>query len=193
MKRTLIALLMCAMTAASAEPVSYTIDPNHTHPMFEADHLGLSKWRGLFRKTTGVVVLDVKAQTGSVDIAIDMTSVDFAQNELTDMAVHSNAPPIFQADKYPVATYRGKLGGFVNGAPTSVDGQLTLHGVTRPVPLRLDSFKCIPDHPLLHREVCGADASATLDRADFGIAVGKKYGYSMAVVLHIQVEAIRDE
>ncbi len=67
-----------------------------------------------------------------------------------------------------------------------------MHGVTRPLDLGINSFKCIP-HPLFKRELCGADASATLDRAAFGIAAGKDYGFSMDVTLRIQVEALRKE
>jgi polyisoprenoid-binding protein YceI len=78
----------------------------------------------------------------------------------------------------------------VSGRPLAV-GNLTLRGVTKPVTLRIDSFKCIAHHPLLNREVCGADARGTLNRADFGITVGQQYGFKMDVALRIQVEAIR--
>jgi polyisoprenoid-binding protein YceI len=81
------------------------------------------------------------------------------------------------------------LVNFVNGAPTQVQGQLTLHGVTRPVPLQILSFKCT-QHPMLRRDWCGADALATLQRDDFGIDSGKAFGFKMAVTLRIQVEAV---
>jgi polyisoprenoid-binding protein YceI len=100
------------------------------------------------------------------------------------------SPQIFDVAKYPTAHYTGTLGGFVNGAPTSVTGNLTLHGVTRPVNLKINSFKCMP-HPLYKREVCGADAIGTLNRDDFGIDTGKAYGFNMQVTLRIQVEAIK--
>jgi polyisoprenoid-binding protein YceI len=179
-------------SSATAGPVTYNIDPNHTHPMFEADHLGgLSIWRGLFRKTSGTVTLDVAAGTGTVDLAVDVASIDFGHDELNEIAAVSTAPPIFEAAKYPVAYYKGTLGGFVAGAPTTVTGNLTLHGVTNPLTLTINSFKCIENHPLLKREVCGADAVGTLNRADFGIKVGRQYGFKMEVTLRIQVEAIR--
>jgi polyisoprenoid-binding protein YceI len=81
----------------------------------------------------------------------------------------------------------------VQGAPTTVSGALTLHGVTRPVALKIDSFKCLPDHPLLKREVCGADVAGTFNRADFGVNSGLQFGFSQEVTLRIQVEAIRQE
>ncbi|HWX34547.1 MAG TPA: YceI family protein [Steroidobacteraceae bacterium] len=192
------AALVCVFSAAcgpaSASPATYKIDPNHTHPMFEADHLGgVSVWRGLFKKTSGIIAFDAAAQTGSIDVAVDIAGVEFGYGELNEVAVNSSAPPIFEASKYPIAYYKGTLGDFVNGSPTTVEGQLTLHGVTKPFALRINSFKCIDDHPLPKQQLCGADASGTFNRADFGITVGQRYGFSMEVTLRIQVEAIRAE
>jgi polyisoprenoid-binding protein YceI len=189
-----LCLLLAAAGVASASPITYNIDPNHTHPMFEADHLGgVSIWRGLFKKTRGTIVLDSAARTGTLDVAVDMASVDFGNDELSDMAVNSSAPPIFEAKKFPLAYYRGTLGDFVNGSPTTVWGLLSLHGVTKPITLAINSFKCIDDKPLPKQQVCGADAFCVLNRADFGITVGQKYGFRMEVTLRIQVEAIRAE
>jgi polyisoprenoid-binding protein YceI len=89
-------------------------------------------------------------------------------------------------------TYKGKLEHFVNGAPTMVTGELTLHGMTRPVALKINSFKCIP-HPLFKRELCGADAFATFNRSEFGLDYGEQYGFKPEVTLRIQVEALRTE
>ena len=196
--RSTYAAFVCAFLAASglasASPATYNIDSNHTHPMFEADHLGgLSTWRGLFKKTSGSITFDAAAQAGSIDVAVDIASVEFGNDKLNETAVKSSAPPIFEASKYPVAHYKGTLGDFVNGSPTTVAGELTLHGVTKPVALTINSFKCIDDHPLPKQQVCGADAFGTLNRADFGITVGQRYGFRMDVALRIQVEAIRTE
>jgi polyisoprenoid-binding protein YceI len=68
-----------------------------------------------------------------------------------------------------------------------------LHGVSRAVALRIDSFKCIPNHPLLKREVCGADAFGTFNRADFGVNAGLQFAFRQEVIVRIQVEAIRQE
>ena len=187
---------LCALLAVSglvsASPVTYIIDPNHTHPEFEADHLGgVSIWRGLFKRTSGTIILDAAAHTGTLDVTIDIASVEFGNEKLNEEAVNSSAPPIFEAQKYPTANYRGTLGGFLNGSPTTVAGFLTLHGITRPVALRIISFKCVVDVPATQKQVCGADALGTFNRADFGITVGQKYGFKMEVTLHIQVEAIK--
>ena len=78
------------------------------------------------------------------------------------------------------------------GAPTKVRGELTLHGVTRPVELRIERFKCMP-HPMNQRDWCGADATATFRRDEFGIDAGKDYGFDMNATLRIQVEAVRKQ
>jgi polyisoprenoid-binding protein YceI len=184
--------LLSVSSLASGAPVTYTIDPNHTHPEFEADHLGgVSIWRGLFKKTTGTIILDETAQTGTIDVTVDITSVEFGNDKLNDEAVNSSAPPIFEAQKYPTAHYKGTLDGFIDGSPTTVAGTLTLHGITKAVALRINSFKCAIDLPATQKRVCGADAVGTINRADFGITIGQRYGFKMDVTLHIQVEAFK--
>ena len=175
-------------SAAMATPTTYNVDPDHTHPSFEVDHFGgLSVWRGNFKKTSGTVVLDTAAKTGTVDITVDTGSIDFAHDKLN---AHVTSAEMLDVAKYPVATYKGTLGGFANGAPTTVTGNLTLHGVTKPVALQIDSFKCI-QHPMLKKEVCGADATGKFNRADFGVNYGQQYGFNQTVVLHIQVEGVK--
>jgi polyisoprenoid-binding protein YceI len=97
---------------------------------------------------------------------------------------------MLDAAKYPTAEYTGKFGEFANGAPKTISGNLTLHGVTRPVTLTISSFKCI-EHPMLKKQVCGADASGTFNRADFGVNYGQQYGFKQDVLLRIQVEGVK--
>ncbi len=175
--------------AAVAAPVTYEIDPAHTYPSFEADHLGgLSYWRGKFNSTSGTIVYDAEAQSGTVDITIDVNSIDFGHDGLND---HARTDDMFDVENYPTATYSGTLAGFENGAPTMVDGELTLHGVTQPVDLTIEKFLCKP-HPFNQRPMCGADAVAEIDRSDFGIAFGQGV-FDMGVTLRIQVEAAGPE
>lgn len=188
-KTLLLAMLVAASGQAMAAPVSYEIDPMHTYPSFEADHMGISYWRGKFNKTSGTLILDKEGATGSVDVKIDIASVDFGLDAMTEQAV---SPEFFDSAKYPQATYKGKLVDFVDGAPTRVVGDLTLHGVTRPVELKINGFKCIP-HPMFKRDLCGADASAVFKRDEFGLSAGKEYGFSMDVNLRIQMEAVVPE
>ena len=179
--------LLAASGSALAAATTYRIDPDHTYPSFEADHMGgLSVWRGKFNHTRGTVTLDKAAGLGTVDVTVDMTSADFGQEQLNKGA---QGKDVFETAKYPQARYTGKLVDFVNGAPTRVTGKLTLHGVTHPLDLKIDSFKCM-QHPVFKREVCGADALATFRRDTFGIDAGKDYGFGMNVTLRIQVEAI---
>jgi polyisoprenoid-binding protein YceI len=188
MKLKHLALLAVAFASSAAFAAdTYKVDPAHTYPSFEADHFGgLSNWRGKFDKTEGTIVVDRANKSGNVDITIDATSLDFGHAKLNE---HAKSPDMFDVAKYPTATYKGKL-VFKGDVPTAVDGELTLHGVTKPVTLHINQFKCI-QHPMLKREVCGADASASFSRADFGIDYGVKMGFKQEVKLAIQVEAVK--
>ena len=182
------AMLTLVAGSALATPVTYQIDPGHTYPSFEADHMGgLSVWRGKLDKTSGTVVLDKEKGTGTVDITVDTKSIDFGQEKLNE---HAKSPDLFDVTQYPTATYKGTLVSFKNGAPTQVQGEFTLHGVTKPLTLTINQFLC-KQNPMTKKEVCGADASATFNRKDYGMSFGEGYGFKMDVKLAIQVEAIR--
>jgi polyisoprenoid-binding protein YceI len=189
MKNALPVAMLALMTgSAIAVPVTYNVDPNHTYPSFEADHFGgLSNWRGKFDKSSGTIVLDKDKAAGTVDITVDAASIDFGHAKLNE---HAKSAEMFDVEKFPTATYKGTLARFKDGAPTEIDGQLTLHGVTKPVKLTISQFKCIVN-PMIKKEVCGADASATINRSDFGVNFGDKYGFKQDVKLQIQVEGIR--
>jgi polyisoprenoid-binding protein YceI len=189
MKNALPVAMLALMTgSAIAAPVTYDVDPNHTYPSFEADHFGgLSVWRGKFDKSSGTIVFDKEKAAGTVDITIDASSVDFGHAKLNE---HAKSPEMFDVAKFPTATYKGTLAKFKDGAPTEVEGQLTLHGVTKPVKLTINQFKCMVN-PMSKKETCGADASATFNRSDFGVNFGDKYGFKQEVKLQIQVEGIR--
>jgi polyisoprenoid-binding protein YceI len=172
-------------TSAFAAPVTYTVDPSHTYPSFEADHFGgLSVWRGKFDTTSGKVVYDKDAKAGSIEVTVDMSSVNFGMPKLNE---HAKGPEIFDVAKFPTATYSGKFTKFSGESPTEAQGTLTMHGVTKPVTLTINSFKCIMN-PMTKKQVCGADASATFSRADFGVNFGDKFGFKQEVKLQIQVE-----
>ncbi len=185
MTHMLVALLAAAGGSAMAAD-SYTIEPTHTYPSFEADHMGLSVWRGKFTKTSGTVVLDRAAKTGSLDIAIDANSIDFGFDK---MNTHAKSADMFNVEKFPTITYKATSFKFDGDKPVAVNGELTLLGVTKPVVLTLNKFKCIM-HPRLKREVCGADASAEFKRTDFGLNYATP-AFAPEVKLAIQVEAIK--
>jgi polyisoprenoid-binding protein YceI len=186
MNRIVLASLAALLGASAfAAPVTYTLDPNHTFPSFSADHFGgLSVWRGKFDATTGKVVYDKDAKSGSIEVTVDMNSIDFGMPKLNE---HAKSAELFDAAKYPTATFNGKFTKFNGASPTEIDGTLTMHGVTKPVTLKIDSFMCKPN-PMSKKEVCGADATGTINRADFGVNYGDKYGFKMETKLQIQVE-----
>jgi polyisoprenoid-binding protein YceI len=186
MNRIVLASLAALLGASAfAAPVTYTLDPNHTFPSFAADHFGgLSVWRGKFDSTSGKVVYDKDAKSGSIEVTVDMTSIDFGMPKLNE---HAKSPEIFDAAKYPTATFTGRFTKFSGATPTEIDGSLTMHGVTKPVTLKIDSFLC-KQNPMSKKEVCGADATGTINRADFGVNFGDKYGFKMDTKLQIQVE-----
>jgi polyisoprenoid-binding protein YceI len=187
-KILLIAALASVVIGAHAAPVTYNLDPSHTYPSFEADHFGgLSVWRGKFTKSSGKVVLDRAAKTGSIDVTVQTDSADFG---LAKMDTHAKSDEIFDVEKYPTATYKGKFTAFDGEVPTEAQGEFTLHGVTKPLTLKINRFKCMM-HPMLKKEVCGADASASLNRADYGVTYGQTYGFDMGVKLLIQVEGVK--
>jgi polyisoprenoid-binding protein YceI len=188
-KIALSAVTLALVTgSALAEPVTYQIDPSHTYPSFEADHFGgVSNWRGKFDHSSGTIVLDRDKGTGTVDVTVDTASIDFGMPKLNE---HAKSSEMFDVEKYPTATYKGKLADFKDGAPTRVVGEFTLHGVTRPLTLTIDQFLC-KTYPTDKKEHCGADATATFNRADYGINYGEKYGFKMQVKLAIQIEGIR--
>lgn len=187
-KPALVSIMMLAATSALAAPALYNIDPNHTYPSFEADHMGgLSVWRGKFKQTSGTIKLDTAARSGEVDVKIETASIDFGHDKMNE---HAKGADMFDITKYPTTTYKGKFAKFNGDKPSEVQGELTLHGVTKPVTLTINSFLC-KANPMTKKEVCGADASGTFNRADFGINYGEQFGFKQEVKVAIQVEAIK--
>ena len=189
---TLLGIACSGLAAtALAAPMTYQIDSSHTFPSFEVDHSGgTSVWRGKFNTTSGTITMDKAAGTGTVNVTIDAASIDFGHQGLNDHVTGKDRPDPAMLDvaKFPTATYEGRLTSWVNGAPTKVEGNLTLHGVTKPVNLEIRSFKCAPARQG-GGETCGADAYAEFNRADFGVSFGQSFGFNMGVVLRIQIEA----
>jgi polyisoprenoid-binding protein YceI len=189
LKHLLAAALLAGTTLpAIAAPESYTIDPSHTYPSLEFSHMGMSVWRGKFNKSSGKIVLDRSAKTGTVDVTIDVGSINFG---LAAMDEKARSDDFFNVEKYPTATYKGTI-KFAGDKPQSVEGTITLMGVTKPVNLSINIFNCMP-HPMLKREFCGADAEAEMNWGEYGMKMSQ-YGKGDAgkVRLRIQVEALKD-
>lgn len=159
-----------AFAAALASPAfaadTYTVDPRHTLPVFEVNHLGFSTQRGRFNKVSGKIVLDVAAKTGSIDIEIDTTSLDMGA---ADWDKHMKSEDFFNADQFPIARFKSDKLVFDGEKLVGADGQFILLGAAKPLHLAVTNFRC-GRHPMTRKEVCGADISATLKRSDYGMS-----------------------
>jgi len=182
------ALAAAAAAAARAEPVTYKLDPTHTWTTWEVRHFGTSTYRGRFDRKEGTVTVDRAARTGRVQLTIDLTSVDTGVG-LLDHKLQE--PDFFDAGQFPTATFVGEEFRFDGDSVSEVRGQLTMKGVTHAVTLKATGFNCY-QNPLLRREVCGGDFSATLNRADWGVSYGGPFPVGNDVKLSVEVEAIRE-
>jgi polyisoprenoid-binding protein YceI len=182
-----VAAILAAFPAAGAVE-SYTVDPNHTFPSYEIGHFGYSIQRGRFNRTSGKILLDTAARKGSADVTIDTTSIDTGHPKLTE---HLKSPDFFDVAKYPQMTLKAGNFTFEGDTLKSAAGDLTIHGVTRPVTFKAEAFRCAP-HPMLKKMICGAELTTTIKRSEFGM---DKYVPALAddVLLRVNVEAIKDD
>ena len=185
--RIAMLLLFAGAGPLWAAPVSYRVEPTHTAVYFAVDHLGFSIQRGRFDKVSGSVQFDREADTGMVDIVIDTTSVS-SGDDRRDRYLRSDS--FLDTDKYPDAHFQGSHLQWDQQRLLSVDGTLTLHGVTKPVTLQVNRFKC-GWHWFDMRNACGADAALIIKRSDYDMnAFSSSVGDEIS--LTIQIEAIRD-
>ncbi len=179
-----LALLPEALLAA---PESYTIDSRHTFPRWAVSHHGFSIHHGQFNKTSGKLVMDWSARTGSIDIEVETASIGTGDPEF-DKVLRS--PNWFDSDKHPRMTYRSTSMRFEQDVPVSVTGELTLLGVTRPVTFRISGVKC-GNHPLSKKGLCGAEVTGSIKRSEFAMKTSLP-SIGDDVRLTIQIEAFRD-
>ena len=169
---------------------SYTVDPPHTFPHFSINHLGFSTMQGRFDKTSGTITLDRAAKTGSVAISIETASVSTGFAKRDD---HLKSPDFFNAAEFPAIIYKSTAMHFKGDKPVSVDGNLTISGVTKPVAFKIDAFNCglDPMDPKKIKQKCGADAHAQIKRSDFGVKFAlPNVGDEVKLVL--EIEAYKD-
>lgn len=186
MLKSILALGIALPFAAFAAD-NYTIDPPHTFPHFSINHLGFSTMQGRFEDTSGKITLDRAAKTGSVDITIKTASISTGFVKRDD---HLKSPDFFNAAEFPTITYKSTAMRFKGDTPSSVDGNLTISGVTKPVTLSIDAFNC-GTNPMSKKDTCGAAASAQIKRSDFGV----KYALPAVgddVKLVFEIEAIKN-
>ena len=175
-----------APAAVFAAPETYNIEGSHTFPRFEYSHFGYTNQIQRFNKTTGSIVWDKVAKTGSVDITIDAKSVDTGYALFNE---HIQGEDYFDTAQYPTITFKSTSVKFEDDKPVAIDGKLTIKGVTKPVTLTVTSFQAMP-HPMLKKDAIGANAVAKIKRSEFN--AGKNAPYvSDEVTLSIAVEAIK--
>jgi polyisoprenoid-binding protein YceI len=173
MKRiTLAALVLALPLAAAAETGTYTLDPIHSFVYFSVDHLGFSTLYGRFDRSRGSATLDPAAKQVSVEITIDAASVDTGDLERGSRArtrdEHLRTADFFNVAEYPHITFKSTAARFSGDALTELDGNLTLLGVTKPVAIRVERWKC-GAHPVSKKAMCGGNGSATIRRSEFGM------------------------
>ncbi len=185
-KTVAIALLFATMIgSAHAAPVTYNVDSSHTYPRFSYSHFGLSTQLSSFSKTTGKVVFDATAKTGSVDITIDMKSVNTG---FADFNEHIQGEDFLDTAKFPTASFKSTKVVFDGDKPKTIDGLLTIKGVTKPVTLTVTSFLSMA-HPMVKKPAIGANAHTTIKRTEFN--AGKYAPYvGDDVRIDIAIEAI---
>jgi len=186
-KLVAIAVAASLSTAAFAASETYIIEGSHTMPRFEYSHFGYSTQVSRFDKTSGTITLDRAAKTGSVDVVIDAKSVNTGYPLFNE---HIQGEDFFDTAKYPTITFKSKALKFDGDKLASVDGDLTIKGVTKPVTLTVTSFHCMP-HPMRKKDACGANATTKIKRSEFN--AGKHAPYvSDEVTLTIPVEAVKE-
>jgi polyisoprenoid-binding protein YceI len=176
-----------ATGVAHAETGTYAIDPAHTFATFEIAHFGTSTNRGRFNKKEGTVQFDRAAKTGKVALTFDATSIDTGTAAFDK---HLQSADFFNTAKFPTVSFVADKLTFNGDKVSEVAGQLTLLGKTNPVVLKATNFNCYTN-PMLKREVCGGDFTATVVRSQYGMDFGISMGFADAVKLVIQVEAIK--
>ena len=188
-----VALLPLSVSAA---PESFVVDPLHTYPHFTVGHLGMSQLYGRFDKTSGKIAVDTAAKSGTVEIVIETATLNTGDNERAGRArtrdEHLRSPDFFNVQEFPRMTYKGKTAGWTGDGPAELAGELTLLGVTKPVTLKVDYWKCGPDPRTQgKRYMCGTSASGSIKRSDFGMKFAIP-GVSDEIRLLIQMEAFRE-
>lgn len=188
LKALAVVTALAAFSAAAQAATTYNIDNSHTYPHFTYNHLGYSIQTHKFDKTSGKVVMDFTAKTGSVDVTIDATSVNTGYALFNE---HIQGEDYFDTAKYPTITFKSSDMKFKGNKPVSVTGDLTIKGVTKPVKLEVTHFRCMP-HPILKAPACGANATTQVKRSEFNMGKNAPF-VSDEVTLTLAIEAVMEQ
>ncbi len=178
MKHLVVAVAAFALPfAATAQVENYAIDPYHTYPHFELEHLGTATLRGRFDKTAGKFSIDRGAKSGTLEVVIQANSVTTGDNDRDGRPrtrdEHLKTADFFNPAEFPTLAYRSTAIKFSGENPESIEGNLTMLGVTKPVTLKLERWKCGPDPRTQgKRFMCGGNATGSFKRSDYGMKFG---------------------
>jgi polyisoprenoid-binding protein YceI len=171
---------------ASAQAVTYSVEPTHTFVTWEAKHFGTSTSRGRFDKKDGSITIDRTAKTGRAEITIQTASMNTG---VAPFDKHLTSKDFFNSEQFPTAVFKGEKFTFEGDKVTAVEGTLTMLGKTNPVTLKASGFNCY-QNPFFKREVCGGDFETTVKRSLYGMTYGLP-GIPDDIRLLIQIEAVR--
>ena len=150
---------------ARVQAGSYAIDPAHTQIAFTVNHFGFNNYVGLFGTPTGSLTIDPKQpEKASLTVEIPMNEVRTSSTKLDE---HLKTPDFLDSAKYPTAKFVS-TSIKVNGNEADITGNLTLHGVTRPVTIDAQ-FTGAGTHPMNKKLNIGFSGTTTIKRSDFGI------------------------
>ncbi|NJD62637.1 MAG: YceI family protein [Deltaproteobacteria bacterium] len=172
MRRLMLVIAIASLLAVpvSAPAAAWDLDPNHTAIQFKVKHMVVSNVRGNFEKFSGTVVYDEGDVTkSSADVTIDLASVNTRVAKRDD---DLRSPNFFDVAKYPTMTYRSKRVEKLQDGRLRMIGDLTLHGVTREVPLDIEGPTPAIQDPQGNTRV-GGQATARINRKDFGLSWNK--------------------
>lgn len=183
-----VVLLVFVVIVVFVVLVMYQLDLSYIYLSFEVDYMGgLLKWCGKFEKFSGIVMLDCVVKIGSIDVIVQIDSIDFG---FVKMNEYVKSVEIFDVVKYLIVMFKGNFMKFKGDVLIEVEGQLMLYGVIKLVKLEIDVFKCM-QYLMFKCEVCGVDVEMKFKCDDFGVDYGKVYGFNMEIKFKIQVEGIK--
>lgn len=174
------------VTPLLATAANYTVDPTHTYPNFTISHLGFSTLHGRFNDTKGKLSIDLEKGTGSVEITIDAASVDSGFKKRDD---HLRSPDFFNVAEFPEITYKSTKVTFNGQDKATVEGSLTILGVSKSVTLDVNHIHCAV-HPMNKKDVCGFNATTKIKRSDFGVKFGLP-AVGDDVEISLEMEAVK--
>ncbi len=184
---TLLAFAFLAMSPLCfSEPQTWQIDPNHTAAQFSVKHLGISTVRGVFEKTSGTVTFDPGDPTKtSIDATIDATTVN-TRVQMRDNDLRS--PRFLDVQKFPTIKFKSTRTEAAGTGKLKVTGDLTIHGVTKPAVLDVDTSSQPITDPMGKGLRMGASATTKINRNDFGITtLPGVVGDDIQIVLDVEM------